>query len=118
LGILVLFGLFTLSLAAFPVTVLVNRYIGFIGKVSFSMYLTHFAVIYGLSRLGFTNVFRPGDASSALYVLCVLTVTVAISWASYSFIENPGIALGKAIIRRLESSALRAERGSLSSPGG
>jgi peptidoglycan/LPS O-acetylase OafA/YrhL len=96
------FALFALNLAVFPVKVLVNRFIALIGEISFSMYLVHFAVIYLLTSIGLTALFKRGDLSSALFYLCVVTVSALISRFTYAQVESRGIALGKRIIKKYD----------------
>jgi len=104
-----IFALGALNLAIFPVRLLVNGVITLIGEISFSMYLVHFAVIYGLSRSGFTSLFKLGDVSSLLYFLCVVAVTAAVSRFLYAAIETQGILFGKRLIGKLEASARSAQ---------
>ena len=78
----------------------INKVTILIGKLSFSMYLTHFLVIQVtgavVSRLGLNSVLE----LITLYLLTVM-VTVGVSYASYNLIEKPGIRLGNEIIKRL-----------------
>jgi peptidoglycan/LPS O-acetylase OafA/YrhL len=100
-----IFALCALNLAVFPVGLFVNRFISLVGEISFSMYVVHVAVIYFLSRIGFTLLFKPGDLSSILYYLCVVAVTVLISRILYLTVETRGILFGKNIIKRLDAPA-------------
>jgi peptidoglycan/LPS O-acetylase OafA/YrhL len=84
---------------------LVNRTVEAIGRVSFSVYLLHFAVLHVFTLLpgmfmtrsaGVTAIAAYGMA----YVVCA-TVTFALSAVSFRFIEQPGVALGKRLIARL-----------------
>jgi peptidoglycan/LPS O-acetylase OafA/YrhL len=99
-----IFALGALNMAVFPTALLVNGFIAFIGEISFSMYLIHFAVIHFLSRIGFTALFKPGDLSSLGYYLCVVGVSIVASRILYATVETRGIALGKHIIKRLHAS--------------
>jgi peptidoglycan/LPS O-acetylase OafA/YrhL len=98
-----LFALGALNLAAFPVGLFVNRFTSFIGEISFSMYLVHFAAIYFLSKIGFTSLFNGGDLSSLLYYLCVVAITVLASRFLYVSVETHGISLGKHLIKKLDA---------------
>jgi peptidoglycan/LPS O-acetylase OafA/YrhL len=108
-----IFALCALNLAIFPVRLLVNRFIALIGEISFSMYLVHFAVIYFLSKVGYTSLFKRGDFASVLYYLSVVAVSAAVSRFLYAFVENRGIDFGKRLIRRLD-----APTGAESAPSG
>jgi len=96
------FGLFALNLAIFPVKALVNRFIAVLGEISFSMYLVHVAVIYLLTNIGLTALFKRGDLSSILFYLSVVAVSALLSRFTYVQIESRGIALGKRIIQKYD----------------
>jgi peptidoglycan/LPS O-acetylase OafA/YrhL len=102
------FGFLALTLAIHPVKALVNKVTIHLGKISFSMYLSHFAVLAVFSKLGVSALFREGNLSSIFYFLCVVTVTAFFSHMSYLTIELHGIQLGKRLINRLEKSASAA----------
>lgn len=73
-----------------------------LGKISYSMYLTHSAVLGIASTSGIAALFGNGDLPSAAYFLCVVAVTTVVSVAFYWCIERPGIRLGNEVIVRLE----------------
>jgi peptidoglycan/LPS O-acetylase OafA/YrhL len=99
------FAWFALSLACYPTRALVNRAIIQLGKISFSIYLTHFAVLEAFSKLGISAIFKKGDGSSILHYLCVVAVTAPLSYLFYATIERQGILIGKRLIDRLESGS-------------
>ncbi|MGH8559140.1 MAG: acyltransferase family protein [Methylococcales bacterium] len=99
------FALFAITLGVFPIKVLVNRVVTHVGKISFSMYLSHFAVLHFFSKFGISTLFEKGDTSSILHFLCIVAVTAVISYILYITIERQGILLGKRVIDRLEQSA-------------
>jgi peptidoglycan/LPS O-acetylase OafA/YrhL len=99
------FALFAITLSVFPVKVLVNRVATQLGKISFSMYLSHFAVLHFFSKFGISTLFENGDTSSILHFLCVVAVTAPLSYILYTTIERKGILLGKSIVDRLEQVA-------------
>ncbi|MFY0732298.1 acyltransferase family protein [Pseudomonas sp. NFX15] len=97
-----LFALFAIFLAYNPVKVLVNRVTVLFGKLSFSMYLIHIAVLKLIGMLGVTALFGGGNKESLLFFLVVLVISAGISWVTYHLIEKPGITLGRKLIDRLE----------------
>lgn len=99
------FALFAITLSVFPVKVLVNRVATQLGKISFSMYLSHFAVLHFFSKFGISTLFENGDTSSILHFLCVVAVTAPLSYILYTTIERKGILLGKSIVEKLEQGA-------------
>ncbi|MCX5882641.1 MAG: hypothetical protein NTU74_12845, partial [Deltaproteobacteria bacterium] len=102
IAIAAMFALFALTLSVFPVKILVNRVTTQLGKISFSMYLSHFAVLHFFSKFGISTLFENGDTSSILHYLCVVAVTAPLSYILYATIERKGILLGMSIIDRLE----------------
>lgn len=82
--------------------ILVNRYAAAMGKVSFSAYLLHYAVLHAFERWpetfhshaeGFTAI-----AVFALGWIFTVSVTYGLAWLAYRFIESPFIDIGKSLI--------------------
>jgi peptidoglycan/LPS O-acetylase OafA/YrhL len=64
------------------------------------VYLVH----YGIAALLWTllgNKIPAGDLNYFLVFLLLTGITLPISWLTYTFIEKPGIRLGKRLIQRL-----------------
>jgi peptidoglycan/LPS O-acetylase OafA/YrhL len=79
-----------------------------IGRISFSIFLVHFFVLFVLMRHLPESWLLPitaGDpaAESAVVLLITTAITIPLSIISYSAIEAPGIAAGR-IIRQLLAS--------------
>ncbi len=78
-----------------------------IGKVSFSMYITHWAVIYWGKQLGWI-VMKPDIGWNAIAMgyawrfALVMVATVAVSTLTYQLIEKPGQTLGGRLIAFLD----------------
>jgi peptidoglycan/LPS O-acetylase OafA/YrhL len=83
--------------------VLVNPLTIYIGKISYSMYLVHFAVLHGLSRFNLLDL-APGFPATnfGLRLFCLTAITSLIATIFYHLIEVPFQELGKRIIRRRE----------------
>lgn len=80
-----------------------NRFFSEVGKVSFSMYLIHFAVIYLFNRFGFYHVINITDFWTSLLNFVLMYIIVAgvafsISSFTYRMVEVPGQNLGKKLI--------------------
>ncbi|MBR0829864.1 acyltransferase [Bradyrhizobium manausense] len=78
----------------------------FIGDVSYSLYLLHFPIMVAVARIGGyylgLSLFTENQIVAAATLAIVTTViSLALAWASYRYIELPGISLGRALIRRL-----------------
>jgi len=106
------FALFAFSLAKGSGKYLVNPVITTLGKMSFSAYLWHFAVIkyLGSSFLSSITFWIGSIEQPALtffgLLLGIVLVTSALSWFTYRFIEIPMIRLGNNWILRLDQRSL------------
>jgi peptidoglycan/LPS O-acetylase OafA/YrhL len=94
------YAMVALNLACWPIQVLVNRMIVWIGKISFSMYLSHFAVLVLFAETGAIDVFGSGNAACFAYWLSVVGLTATVSRITYALVELPGIGFGKRLIDR------------------
>jgi len=101
------FVLLALGLSFRPVWWLVNPVTRYIGKVSFSAYITHFMVIESVGRR-VVNAFgntegggkHPVVTFAITYVVCCIA-TVLASSVTYFMIEVPGQNVGRSVIRLL-----------------
>lgn len=114
LGMLVfLYGIALLGLAVFlsqhSVSLLVNRFWCYLGKISYSAYLTHLIVLYivknFLQRVLLLNLNLPPTANLIMLLVFLLVGTIAISAITYKFIELPGLQLGRTLIAKIEAKA-------------
>ncbi len=102
---------FSLSRARFGL--LVNAVMGLVGRVSFSAYLSHFAVLDLIQRAEWLHKPLAIDGYGAiaaflLLMLIVYPVVIGISWIMYRVIEIPMINLGKSLIARRRVALSRA----------
>ena len=95
------FTLFAFSLMYWSNSPLIGRPIVWIGKVSYSAYFVHFAV---LSILPLFPQTRWPTANLVYMYSAVVIVTIGISSITYSLIEKPMIRLGSALIAVRRSS--------------
>jgi peptidoglycan/LPS O-acetylase OafA/YrhL len=90
-----------LGLAFFPFSLLVNKLTGFLGKLSYSLYLIHPALVVALTPV-FRQVYTWDLPLSGKY-LVVVALTFAcltlLAYAAYRYVEQPGIRLGKRLAR-------------------
>jgi peptidoglycan/LPS O-acetylase OafA/YrhL len=95
-----------LSLAIYPLPLLVNAAIGFLGRISFSFYLIHFVLMAGIIQVFQAHLQVIFEKPSLAYVLlfaATLAVATPVSWLTYKFIEQPFIRLGSSLVRRLNA---------------
>jgi peptidoglycan/LPS O-acetylase OafA/YrhL len=77
-------------------------YFGFIGAVSYSLYLLHNNVTGGVSRL--LHRFLPSGATTDLMIgVCILAACIFASWLNYRFVERPSIHLAAKLDAKLRS---------------
>ena len=96
-----LFGVFAYLLAQFPIRIIVNKLTIWFGKLSFSVYLIHFAVLIAFKNTGFSELFPKSDLGSILHFMAVASMAALLAQISFTYIEQTGISLGSKLILRL-----------------
>jgi len=87
----------------------VNRFMVFVGKVSYSMYLLHFFIIILLEKLlhnhqAIVDLHVPSSfAQFLLFFLVTFALSLPLSFLSWRFIETPFIRLGRFVILKLSN---------------
>ena len=85
----------------------INRFTLFMGKISYSVYLSQFAVILILHKVGYKSII-PSHSSIAdivnfgLNYLILTVVSVAVSYVLFKTIEEPFQSAGRKLISRLK----------------
>ncbi len=92
-----------IALSKYRFPLIVNPVIKYIGKISFSMYLVHFGVLYWLTKLNFIDYVSNDFLNFGLRYLLVTAITILLSSITYRFVEVPFQGLGKNLIARLEN---------------
>ncbi len=104
----ILFGfsflLIGIALSRYKPILLVNPIINYIGKISFSMYLVHFAVLHWLVYFNFINYFNDEIVNYLIRFYLVIFLSVLISSITYYWIEKPFQKIGSKLISRLEEN--------------
>lgn len=101
-GLAFLLLLFTLS--KYPFKLIVHPFMQFLGTISFSAYLIHFAVLYWLGQWNFLDFIEPSHPFMAILnyffrLAVVLFITIPMSYLSYQCVEKPMQKVGKWIIK-------------------
>ncbi|MGP0575677.1 acyltransferase family protein [Paenibacillus peoriae] len=78
---------------------LLNRVWSWIGRLSYSMYLTHMLALGLIVQVKIP--FAPLVSLTLMFIMTLL-VTIGLSWFTYSWIEQPGIRWGKKLISRMK----------------
>lgn len=100
------FAFIIITLMQKPYKLFSNKLFATIGKVSFSMYIIHFAIMSIFNHLNFNRIILVTNISTSLlnfiglYLIAVIS-TFLISQITYRIIEVPGQNLGKKIIKKL-----------------
>jgi peptidoglycan/LPS O-acetylase OafA/YrhL len=101
------FSCLAVGLTLYPTVAIVNTFMCWVGKLSYSIYITHFVVIGAASRLlqYFVGNHRPieSDLQFLLAFSAFLLIAAMVSTITYRMIELPGMACGNWLIRCLES---------------
>jgi peptidoglycan/LPS O-acetylase OafA/YrhL len=80
-----------------------NKLMRFLGEISFSLYLIHFAVLKSFEHLlpaSFTGFSRYG-----MLALMTFAVSSFLSWITYRTIESKGIEWGNKLIKKYSKNA-------------
>lgn len=93
------FALFAYALAKGAGAVLNNRAVRYMGKISFSAYLWHLAILHTLQAgVSINWPVSDGVAFLAVHTLALLATTVVGSSITYALVERPMIRLGARLI--------------------
>jgi peptidoglycan/LPS O-acetylase OafA/YrhL len=98
------FSLFAFSLMYWRTSSLIGNPIVWIGKVSYSAYFVHFAVLHFLPPIRPTGL--PSIDFATTYAVVIVS-TVTISFITYFCIEMPMIMLGSRLIESRRSLPIR-----------
>lgn len=98
------FSLIVLSLFHWENPLMVNPLSVFIGKISFSLYLTHILLIQAIFVSGLSWPVMEGSPGLQYlkHFALVAIVSSAMSVLTYFLVEKPGMAIGRRVIRHLE----------------
>jgi peptidoglycan/LPS O-acetylase OafA/YrhL len=116
IGAIILAG-FVVAISSNAIPYLVNPVVGYIGTISYSCYLVHFAVLVAVLRLfGLSLAIHVHDAGSSLQNLLLFAkiisvtgvLTIVCASVTYHLIEKPGIAAGRQIIHWLNRPRLES----------
>lgn len=94
------FGLLTFILSLRSYKLIVNPVIMLIGKLSFSIYLIHFAVLHWMKELDLVDFTERSLINFGIRFLIVLSASSAIAYITFNLIEKPFIRLGSKIIHK------------------
>jgi peptidoglycan/LPS O-acetylase OafA/YrhL len=97
-----LFLPFIFALHIYPSKLFVNKTTIFLGKISYSMYLTHAIVIHFVDTYVPAYLLGTGILNYSFHFIMILLLTVLLATSTYYLIEKTGITLGQRLIERME----------------
>lgn len=100
IGCSIAFVFLLLGLKIHPWKIIVNRLATTLGKISFSVYIVHFAVIKKTVYIMVPVLQNFGLMGLFAYFCIVMLATVIISSITYKLIEKPFILIGKNFFKR------------------
>jgi peptidoglycan/LPS O-acetylase OafA/YrhL len=94
--------------------VLVNPFFTYLGKVSYSSYLVHFAVLLALNKFHFVDFIDvantyTGVINYILRLIVVVGITIGISTLFYRFVEVPMQQVGRNLIKLCSPTLLPSQ---------
>jgi peptidoglycan/LPS O-acetylase OafA/YrhL len=89
------------ALSAYSPNLLVNRFTTFLGRISYSLYLVHYAVLHYLSKLQLIDFTPSPVVSFFIRFSLLLIISSLVSFLTYRLIEQPGQKFGFLVINHL-----------------
>lgn len=87
------------------IPILSNKPIRFLGKISYSMYLVHFAVLHWVEEFDLDYLIVGNQTINyATRLSMILIISIIISFIFYKIVETPFLRIGKNIISKRESN--------------
>lgn len=97
------------ALSRRPVKLLVNPVITYVGQLSYSMYIVHFAVLHMMAQMGLDRIVRDGGILNHMArFIMLLSLTVMVSIPIFRLLELPFMRLGQRFIKWRESGPFSA----------
>lgn len=98
------FFVLALVLTTKKISLFVNAFTTLSGKYSYSIYITHFIVLFWLKKveLKFQIVYNNSLVNFFIYYLIVVALSILVSMLTFKIIEMPTQLLGKNIIHKRE----------------
>lgn len=103
-----MFSIFAVFLSFSNIFHFVNGATVILGKLSYSMYLLHFAVLDLFVRLGISQALSVSNLGIVANFLLLIVVTAIFSAVTLVVIERPGIKCGAALINRISNFQARS----------
>lgn len=101
------FGLIVFSQALSPVKLLVNPITRFLGKISYSLYLSHPLLIFSTKITVWAAALAPNQYLVVPFVaLATLFCAIPLAWLLYAIVEKPFIRLGRKLTKKQLKPAL------------
>ena len=108
----VMFGIgflvFIIALSKNEYPFIVNNFTCYLGKISFSGYLVHFAVLHWMDRFNFVDFIIVDNGAKVILnysirLIIVTVITIGVASAFYQTVEKRFIGIGRKILMQLEA---------------
>ena len=93
------------NIAALDISFLRSKQLIWLGDISYSVYLVHFVILSCWAKLIGHTPFE-AEIKVPLLMIATLLTTLPIAHYCYRFIELPGIALGKEVLKRMSGKSV------------
>ncbi|MFA6518794.1 MAG: acyltransferase [Candidatus Shapirobacteria bacterium] len=97
----VLMGVGVYLLSLHPTKLVVNKSTVFIGKISFSLYISHFAVLKLMTTLNLVDFVNLPLLNFSIRYFLLFIISIIISSVTYRLVELPGMEVGKRVVKNL-----------------
>lgn len=97
------FALFAVFLSVNPLKIFVNFASVHLGRLSYSMYLLHFAVLHLFGKLGLSAMLSGSNWGSLLHFALLVCLSGTLAHLTLVLIEKPGIRLGSWCIQKINA---------------
>ena len=101
----VVYGTLLIGLCISSNRVVVNKSTMFLGLISYSLYLNHPRLIYYLGDV-YRKIYSFNAHNTLSFLGCIfitLTALILVSYLTYKIIEEPGMNLGRMLIKRIKA---------------
>ena len=118
----VAFGILAVALSRQPNILFVNRVIRYFGKMSYSMYISHFFVVELIEKQGLLNALPHNNGKELIVFfvakfILIVVLTIGIASVLFWIIETPGQNLGLYLIKLTDKERLTTKSKQVSDAG-
>ena len=95
----ILFLVLMIGVSKFPLLPVIDKFTSYIGKLSYSIYIVHFAILHFMTKFSLVNLIQYNLSNFILRFIICLTLTIIISNFTNKYIEDYFRKLGGRLIQ-------------------